>query len=196
MFVDEYLKNPNLSLNSKKNILAAFYQAAKTAQDQYVYLDDTSTLICIAHDETVTNEKYNVNIDVYDNETPSELDYNIVQTKLQVCYFLSQKKSNMTFHFYQHRLLHEWICFHPHYAWQTLIDKAKIMTKHISWEQQRYVKDEIYKKQTCFVCNEIANQFCAICGVVYYCSAKCQQSNWQKHKISCSIIKTIKDVRR
>src|SRR4051812_16593706 len=41
---------------------------------------------------------------------------------------------------------------------------------------------------TCIICSEPAPQKCGRCKQAAYCSAECQQTDWNLHKMLCSTI--------
>jgi hypothetical protein len=73
------------------------------------------------------------------------------------------------------------------------IDPTDI-NKHMQDAQQNFIWNQYIKQKQqenlhdCTLCNSKCKSKlrCSICKISYYCSIKCQRSNWKIHKLTCN----------
>ncbi len=179
--INDYLRNEELEIVIKKQILSGFYKSIdQNGSEVVISLNDG--YLTIKKEEAIFS-KIQPSSTKINNEDD---DYEILLSKLQCNRILMARKPDKInpFKFYQWRLLYDWLCRYPFYEWREILLQSN-KTMSISKKLEIQVKLEIYKHQPCFVCKKDPIQYCAICKLIYYCSSKCQISDWQKHKLSC-----------
>ena len=68
------------------------------------------------------------------------------------------------------------------------ITKKKSIRDHVLSELRKRYQKEWENSQTCFdnKCNKKATKRCSQCKGAYYCSQKCNENNWDQHKLKCN----------
>lgn len=184
--LDDYLKDSKMTVFHKRVLLSAFFTTSRSRKKVYVLLDNCP-LLCVSHTQAVTPLEHTAiaSVKLFDGSVVHPNDLHHTMKLFKSCKQLALMKrggGKRIFYFFMSNLLHRWRCLYPFSDWRQMIQDSHAM-QDLSIEELKTTKDSIYKMH-CLVCSRQAEQMCHICSV-YYCSARCQKDDWQKHKISC-----------
>ncbi len=192
--MDYYLKHQGITTPCKQNIVAASLSARKNGRPESVLIDDLSIVLTIDSKRSVdtTSQFHNDITQFFDCNfvCPTQRLYQVML--LRCCAILAQRKphNKKPFFFYSMRVLRDWFTLHPHCNREEFF---KLVSKAgpPAYEMLVFTKKEIYKRQNCEYCDSVPTQVCAVCNLTYYCSASCQQADWQIHRMCCFVEKDL-----